>query len=384
MVPTLVPRFAETLTGSYGGAMKAAVLHQIPGELVVEDVTVDKPKGNEVLIQTLHAGLCHSDLHFMEGHWSTKLPAVMGHESAGIVQAVGPDVTYCKPGDRVITCLSLFCGHCDMCLTGHPNVCRNNRALDRAKDDTPRLSNAAGEGLAQFARLGGFAEEMLIHENAIVKVREEMPLDKASLIGCGVTTGVGAVFRTAKIEPGSTVVIIGCGGIGLSALQGARIAGAGRIFAVDVTSDKLDLAMKLGATDAINGSEVDVVAAIKEATGGLMADYAFECIGLKQTAEQAWAVTGLRGTAVIVGMMPFDAKVEIPGYEIFMQEKTLKGSMMGSNVFRRDMPQYVNMYLDGRLNLDDMVSRHIHLDQINEGYEAMQRREGTRTVINFD
>jgi len=299
--------------------MKAAVLNQIPGELVVEDVTVDKPKGNEVLIQTLHAGLCHSDLHFMEGHWSTKLPAVMGHESAGIVQAVGPDVTYCKPGDRVITCLSLFCGHCDMCLTGHPNVCRNNRALDRAKDDTPRLTNAAGEGLAQFARLGGFAEEMLIHENAVVKVREEMPLDKASLIGCGVTTGVGAVFRTAKIEPGSTVVIIGCGGI-----------------------------------------------------------------GLKQTAEQAWAVTGLRGTAVIVGMMPFDAKVEIPGYEIFMQEKTLKGSMMGSNVFRRDMPQYVNMYLDGRLNLDDMVSRHIHLDQINEGYEAMQRREGTRTVIDFD
>ena len=384
MGATLLPRFIRAITGFYGGRMKAAVLNQIPGELVVEEVTVDKPKGNEVLIQTLHAGLCHSDLHFMEGHWSTKLPAVMGHESAGIVQAVGPDVTYCKPGDRVITCLSLFCGHCDMCLTGHPNVCRNNRMLDRAKDDTPRLRNQAGEGLAQFARLGGFAEEMLIHENAVVKVREEMPLDKASLIGCGVTTGVGAVFRTAKIEPGSTVVIIGCGGIGLSALQGARIAGAGRIFAVDVTSDKLDLAMKLGATDAINGSEVDVVAAIKEATGGMMADYAFECIGLKQTAEQAWAVTGLRGTAVIVGMMPFDAKVEIPGYEIFMQEKTLKGSMMGSNVFRRDMPQYVNMYLDGRLNLDDMVSRHIHLDQINEGYEAMQRREGTRTVIDFD
>jgi len=364
--------------------MKAAVLNQIPGELVIEEINVDKPQGNEVLIQTLHAGLCHSDLHFMEGHWSTKLPAVMGHESAGIVQAVGPGVTYVKPGDRVITCLSLFCGHCDMCLTGHPNVCRNNRSLDRSKEEAPRLTNQAGEGLAQFARLGGFAEEMLIHENAVAKVRDEMPLDKAALIGCGVTTGVGAVFRTARIEPGSTVVIFGCGGIGLSALQGARIAGAGRIFAVDITQDKLDLASKLGATDLINGSTQDVVAEVKEATGGLMADYSFECIGLKQTAEQAWAVTGVRGTTVIVGMMPFDAMLEIPGYEIFMQEKTLKGSMMGSNVFRRDMPQYVNMYLDGRLNLDDMVSRHIHLEQINEGYTAMQNREGTRTVINFE
>jgi len=363
--------------------MKAAVLNQIPGELVIEEVMVDKPGPNEVLIQTVHAGLCHSDLHFMEGHWQTKLPAVMGHESAGIVQAVGQDVQYAKVGDRVITCLSLFCGTCNMCLSGHPNVCQNLRSVGRAKDAAPRLTNTSGEGLAQFARLGGFAEEMLVHENAIVKVREEMPLDKASLIGCGVTTGVGAVFRTARIEPGSTVVIFGCGGIGLSALQGARIAGAGRIFAVDITPEKLELAKVLGATDVINGAEADVVATVKEETGGEMADYAFECIGLKQTAEQAWAVTGVRGTAVIVGMMPFDAKVEIPGYEIFMMEKTLKGSMMGSNVFRKDMPQYVNMYLDGRLMLDEMVSKHIKLDEINDGYQAMQRREGTRTVIDF-
>lgn len=363
--------------------MRAAVLNQIPGELVIEEVTVDKPAANEVLIQTVHAGLCHSDLHFIEGHWETKLPAVMGHESAGIVQAVGSDVTYCKPGDRVITCLSLFCGKCNMCLTGHPNVCLNLRSVGRARDAAPRLTNAAGEPLAQFARLGGFAEEMLVHENAIVKVHPDMPLDKASLIGCGVTTGVGAVFRTARMEPGSTVVVFGCGGIGLSALQGARIAGAGRIFAVDITDEKLELAKVLGATDVINGAETDVVAAIKEATGGQMADYAFECIGLKQTVEQAWAVTGVRGTAVVVGMMPFGQNVEIPGAEIFLMEKTLKGSMMGSNVFRKDMPQYVNMYLDGRLMLDEMVSKHIDLDHINDGYEAMQRREGTRTVINF-
>jgi len=363
--------------------MKAAVLNQIPGELVIEEVSVDKPAPNEVLIQTAHAGLCHSDLHFMEGHWKTRLPAVMGHESAGIVTAVGQDVTYVKPGDRVITCLALFCGSCNMCLTGHPNVCTNLRAVGRAKEAPPRLTNAAGEGLAQFARLGGFAEEMLVHENAVVKLREEMPLDKACLIGCGVTTGVGAVFRTARLEPGSTVVIFGCGGIGLSALQGARIAGAGRIFAVDITPEKLELAKALGATDLINGAETDVVAHIEEETAGEMADYAFECIGLKQTAEQAWSVTGVRGTTVIVGMMPFGDKIEITGYEVFMMEKTLKGSAMGSTVFRKDMPQYVNMYLDGRLMLDEMVSKHIPLDDVNDGYHLMQRREGTRTVIDF-
>lgn len=364
--------------------MKAAVLNQIPGELIVEEVTIDKPGPGEVLIQTLHAGLCHSDLHFMEGHWETKLPAVMGHESSGIVQAIGDDVTYVKPGDRVVTCLSLFCGKCNQCLTGHPNRCQNLHSVSRARDAAPRLTNEAGKPLAQFARLGGFAEEMLVHENAVAKVHDDMPLDKASLIGCGVTTGVGAVFRTARMEPGSTVVVFGCGGIGLSALQGARIAGAGRIFAVDVTEEKLELAKVLGATDVINGAEVDPVAAVREATSGEMADYSFECIGLKKTAEQAWAVAGMGGTAVIVGMMPFDAKVEIPGYEIFMQEKTLKGSMMGSNVFRRDIPQYMNMYLDGRLMLDEMVSQHIDLDQINDGYAAMQRREGTRTIIDFD
>ena len=208
-------------------------------------------------------------------------------------------------------------------------------------------------------------------------------ISETEAAGISCAPGLHGLIRTARIEPGSTVVIFGCGGIGLSALQGARIAGAGRIFAVDITPEKLELAKILGATDIINGAETDVIAHVKEATGGQMADYAFECIGLKQTAEQAWSVTGIRGTTVIVGMMPFDAKVEIPGYEIFMMEKTLKGSMMGSNVFRKDMPQYVNMYLDGRLMLDEMVSQHIHLDQINDGYQAMQRREGTRTVIDF-
>jgi S-(hydroxymethyl)glutathione dehydrogenase/alcohol dehydrogenase len=362
--------------------VKAAVLNQIPGQLEIEDITIDKPTANEVLVQVVNAGLCHSDLHFMDAAWQTQLPAVLGHESAGIVQAVGEDVSYVSVGDHVITCLSVFCGNCDLCLTGRPNLCRNNAAVSRGRGETARLTKPDGTEVQQFARLGGFAEEMLVHQNAVVKIRPDMPLDRAALIGCGVTTGVGAVFKTAKIEPGSTVAVFGAGGIGLSAVQGARIAGAGRIISIDVTADKLETARSVGATDTINGSEVDAVAAIHEMTGGGV-DYAFECIGLKATCEQAWSASKLGGTTVIVGMMPLGEKIEIPGHEVFMMEKRLQGSMMGSNSFRVDMPRYIDMYLDGRLMLDEMISSHIHLDQINEGYDQMRQRIGTRTVIDF-
>ena len=362
--------------------MKAAVLNQIPGDLVIEDISIDKPEANEVLVQVVNAGLCHSDLHFMDASWPGAVPSVMGHESAGIVQAVGKDVSYVKPGDHVITCLSVFWGNCNFCLTGRPNLCRNNSAVSRPKGGTPRLTKPDGTPVDQFARLGGFAEEMLVHQNAVVKIRPDMPLDRAALIGCGVTTGVGAVFKTARIEPGSTVAVFGAGGIGLSAVQGARIAGAGRIISVDVTNDKLETARAVGATDTVNGSETDAVMAIHEMTGGGV-DYAFECIGLKATCEQAWAASKVGGTTVIVGMMPLGEKIEIPGHEVFMMEKRLQGSMMGSNSFRVDMPRYVDMYLDGRLMLDEMISGHIRLEQINEGYEQMRQQIGARTVVDF-
>jgi len=363
--------------------MKAATLNEIPGALTIEECSIDKPQGNEVLIRTANAGLCHSDLHFMEGNWQTRLPAVMGHEGAGVVEQVGSDVSYVKPGDRVITCLSIFCGTCHHCLGGRMSLCQNYGATARAKGSDPRVSNKDGIELAQFARLGAFAEQMLVHQNAVVKIREDMPMDKACLIGCGVTTGMGAVFRTTRIEPGSKVCVIGAGGVGLSAVQAARIAGAGRLIVVDITQEKLDLAKQLGASDVVNGSEVDVVETIKEMTGGGV-DYSFEAIGLKQTVEQAWSILGIGGTATVIGMMPFGVSVEIPGYEIFMQEKTLKGSMMGSNQFRTDMPRFIDMYLDGRLMLDEMVSEHLPLEKINDGYASMQRGENARTVIDFD
>ncbi len=363
--------------------MRAAVLNEIPGDLIIEDISVDAPGPGEVLVETAHAGLCHSDLHFMDGQWSRlPLPAVMGHESAGVVRAVGPDVDYVKPGDHVITCLSIFCGNCEHCLTGHPNRCQNNAATSRPKGSAPRLSRGDTE-VGQFARLGGFAEEMLVHQNAVVKIREDMPLDKAALIGCGVTTGIGAVFKTAKIEPGSSVCVVGAGGIGLSAIQGARIAGANRIIAVDLGPAKLEVAQTCGATDVIDAAQTeDVVAAVRELTGGGV-DYAFEAIGRKETVEQVWKMSRMGGTSVVVGMMPFGQKIEITGYEIFMLEKTLKGSMMGSNAFRVDMPKYCDMYLDGRLLLDEMISHHLPLDRINDGYQLMRDGTGSRAVIDF-
>jgi S-(hydroxymethyl)glutathione dehydrogenase/alcohol dehydrogenase len=363
--------------------MKAAVLTEQPGDLVIEDLTIDKPGRGEVLIQTVGAGLCHSDLHFMEGLFRTPLPMVMGHESAGIVQAVGADVDDMKVGDHVVACLSIFCGRCHQCLGGHPNRCSNPRATSRKKDAPPRLTRADGTAVDQMARLGGFAEEMLVHQNGLVKVTEETPLDKACLIGCGITTGFGAVTRTAQIEVGSTVCVIGAGGIGLAAIQGARIAGANKIIVVDISSSKLETAGLMGGTHFVNASDVDdVVGEVRELTGGGV-DYSFEAIGRSATVRQAFDMLAMGGTATVIGMVPSKDIVELRGID-FLQEKKLQGSMMGSNQFRTDIPRMIDMYLDGRLLLDEMVSATIDLAAINDGYQMMKNGEVARTVITFD
>jgi S-(hydroxymethyl)glutathione dehydrogenase/alcohol dehydrogenase len=363
--------------------MQAAVLNEQPGDLEIEDLTVDNPAPNEVLVRVVGAGLCHSDLHFMEGTFRSRLPAVMGHESAGVVEAVGSDVTYCKPGDHVICCLSIFCGQCRQCLSGHPNRCSNPAATSRPSTATPRLTKKGGEAVEQMARLGGFAEMMLVHQNALVTITEDIPLDRAALIGCGIVTGTGAVFRTAKVEPGSSVCVIGAGGIGLAAIQGARIVGAGQIIVVDVNASKLEMAQQLGATDVINASSVDnVVAEVKELSDGGV-DYSFEAIGLKATAEQAFNMLGLGGTATVIGMVPPRQTLEIRGIDL-LSEKKLQGSMMGSNQFRTDLPNLVRLYLDGRLKLDEMVSARLSLPEINEGYATLKRGEVARQVIVFD
>jgi S-(hydroxymethyl)glutathione dehydrogenase/alcohol dehydrogenase len=333
-----------------------------------------------VLVQTVAVGVCHSDLHVVEGNYPGAVgPIVLGHEAAGIVKAVGPDVTSVKPGDHVITCLSIFCGQCEYCLTGRPNLCLRV-GLRRTDDQPPRLSRA-GSAVHQFAELGAFAEEMLVHENATVGIRDDMPLDRAALIGCGVTTGVGAVFNTAMVRPGSTVVVIGCGGIGLNAIQGARIAGASRIFAVDALPPKLKIAQQFGATDVVNAAEEDAVMAVLRATGGGV-DYAFEAIGLKNTVEQSFAMLRTGGTATVIGLMRMGDKVELPGIE-FIMEKTIQGSNMGSNRFRVDMPRYVQMYRDGGLMLDELVSDRIALDDVQEAFRRLKAGEVSRSVVVF-
>ncbi len=360
--------------------MKAAVFREVNKPMEVEDIDISKPGPREVLIRTAAAGVCHSDLHFFNGTYPGQVPMVLGHESAGIVEQVGSDVHYVKPGDHVITCLSVFCGHCEYCLTGHMSLCQEPETR-RAPDQEPRISQGGGI-VQQFANLGSFAEHMLVHEHAVAKIREDMPMDRAALIGCGVTTGVGAVIHTARVEPGATVAVIGCGGVGLSCINGAAIAGASRVIAVDQVASKLELARKFGATDVVNAGDTDAIEAVKDLTDGGV-HYSFEAIGLKVTAEQAFGMLRNGGTATVIGMIPPGDMVSLHGPE-FLFEKKIQGSFMGSNRFRVDMPRYVELYLQGKLHLDDMVSSHIKLEDLNDAMAQLETGEIARTVIMFD
>ena len=360
--------------------MKAAVLRKAGKALEIEEVQTADPAPREVLVRTVAVGVCHSDLHFQNGSYPYFLPTVLGHESSGVVEAVGRDVHYVRPGDHVISCLSAFCGHCEYCLTGHMSLCEEPE-LQRHPDQPSRLSSD-GETIHQFLNLSSFAEYMLVHEHALAKVRRDMPFDRAALIGCGVTTGVGAVIHTAQVQPGTTVAVIGCGGVGLSCVNGAELAGAGRIIAIDTVASKLELAKKFGATDVVNASEIDPVEAVRDVTG-VGVHYSFEAIGLKTTTEQAWKMLRPGGCATVIGMIPVGTHIEIHGPE-FLREKKLQGSNMGSNRFRVDMPRYVDFYLAGKLHLDEMISGHLRLDQVNEALAALESGEVTRNVIMFE
>lgn len=357
--------------------VRAAVLRQCPGDLEILDIEVDRPGPHEVLVETAAAGLCHSDLHFIDGSYSLAEPAVLGHESAGVVAAVGSEVSYVQAGDHVVTCVSAFCGHCDYCLTGRPYLCMSSE-LRRPPEARPRLS-LNGDRIDQFAGLGSFADRMLVHDHAVMKITPEIPLDRAALIGCGVLTGLGAVFHTASLRPGATAAVVGCGGIGLSCVQGARLAGASRIVAVDPLPAKRALALSLGATDVVDPTQGNPVAAVIELTGGV--DHAFEAIGSTTTAEQAFNMVCRGGTATIIGMIPIGQSLQIPG--IALLTKTIQGSIMGSNRFRVDIPRYIDLYLQGRLRLDELVTGRIPLDQVNEGFSALAAGEAVRTVITF-
>jgi len=359
--------------------VKAAILRSVGSPLSIEDVAISKPGPREVLIRTAATGVCHSDLHFYEGSYPTRLPTILGHESAGVVEAVGSEVRSVQPGDHVVTCLSAFCGHCDHCVSGHISRCVSPET-QRAKTDEPRLGDSAAP-MTQFLHLSAFAEQMLIHENACVKIRPDMPLDRAALLGCAVITGYGAITYTAQVRPGETVAVIGCGGIGLCAINAAALAGAGRIIAIDRIAEKEDLARRFGATDFIDASDGQAVARIIEMTRGGV-DHAIEAIGLAKTAQDAFTMLRRGGTATIVGMIPVGQKVSLNGYE-FLAEKSLKGSNMGSNRFPVDIPRLVDFYMAGRLRLDELISRRIGLHQIEEAFAEMKGGNIARSVITF-
>ena len=361
--------------------MRAAVLEQSPGDLVIDELSLTTPEPDEVMIQTVACGLCHSDLHMIDGHLPTPVPAVLGHEAAGIVQAVGSDVTEFEPGDRVVSCLSMYCGTCSECLVGNTWLCEQRQSLGKRTDGTSRIRRGDQE-VAQMTGLGAFAEEMLVHRNAIVQVPDALPLELGALLGCAVITGVGSVINGARIRPGQTVAVIGCGGVGLNIVQGAALAGAGRIIAVDLNAEKLALATTFGATDVVDGAETDPVTAVKELTGGGV-DAAFEAIGLPATAQQAFMMLRPGRTAYLVGLPAAGATIELPGTLMLLHGRGLQGLFMGSNNFKRDIPILANLYLQGRLKLDELVAARIDLEQVNEGYAAMRKGTEARSVIVF-
>jgi len=367
--------------------MKAALLHEQKKPLEIEEIRIDKPGPHEVLVRSVAAGVCHSDLHFVDGTYPMPVPAVPGHESAGVVEAVGPDVTYVKPGDHVVSILSPFCGECEYCLSGRMSLCRmvNPTIGSRAQGQAPRLRTMEGKGIFQLGTIAAFAEQTLVHEHSIAKISPDMPMDRAALIGCAVVTGLGTVFHTVKMEPGATVVVIGCGGVGLMCINGAYIAGAARIIAVDMEPEKLKLAATFGATDTINAKDGDPVEKVMELTGGRGVQYAIEAIGLKTTAEQAFRMLRPGGVATVIGMIPIGTKIEIHGPDL-LRERRLQGTFMGSNRFRIDFPHFIDYYQQGRLKLDELISDRIRLEDVNAALDNLKVHKGSvaRQVIMFD
>ncbi len=361
----------------------AAVFRKVHEPLTIEQVDLDKPWGREVLVRTVATGVCHSDLHVVDGlgRFPLDRPFVLGHEGAGVVEAVGADVTSMRVGDHVVACLSGFCGNCPQCLSGHPNVCTGN-FVARAEDAPPRISQN-GNPFRTFAAIGSYASHMLLHENSLVRIEPEIPLDRAALVGCGVLTGVGAALRSAGLQAGQTVAVFGCGGVGLSIVQGARIGGARQIIAVDQFDSKLEMAKGVGATHTVNATQDDAVKAVRALTKGLGVDHAFEAVGVAKLCRQAIECLAVRGTATIVGVLPPDATIEFPWMAI-RPECKVQTSRMGSNQFRTDIPNYLEFYRQGRLDLDSMISRRGQLGDINDAFRAMKAGEVARTVLMFN
>ena len=359
---------------------KAAILEQT-GSLTIGEVKLADPAPHEVLIDTKACGLCHSDLHFIEGTYPHPMPAIPGHEAAGVVRAVGSEVKTVKPGDHVVSCLSAFCGHCEFCVTGRMALCMG---ADTRREQTaaPRITRGGGETVNQMLNLSAFCEQMLIHEHACVAIDKDMPLDRAAVIGCAVTTGAGTIFNACKLVPGESVAVVGCGGVGLAAINAAKIAGAGQVIAIDPLPEKRELAEVLGATHTVDAMADDAVEQVMKITRGGV-HHAIEAVGRQASADLTVAIMRRGGTATILGMLPLDCKVGLSAMDI-LSGKKLQGAIMGMNHFPVDLPRLVDFYMRGLLDLDTIISERIPLEKINDGFEKMKAGHSARSVVVFD
>jgi S-(hydroxymethyl)glutathione dehydrogenase/alcohol dehydrogenase len=357
--------------------MRCAVLSEYQRPLEIEDLPTPGLWPTAVHIRVDATGVCHSDLLIRDGDIPFPLPVILGHEGAGTVLRVGANVTRVRVGDRVICSFIPACGSCRYCLRGHSNLCEGG--LDHML--SPRAERPDGTTVFGMSGLGTFAEELVTDEGMVVHVETDLPSEQLALIGCGVTTGLGAVLNQAQVEPGATVAVIGCGGVGQAAIQGARIAGAARIFAIDPVEAKRQSALGFGATDAVDPNAGDPVEQVKSATNGRGADYAFEAVGRAEAIAQAYAMVGKGGLAVTIGMAPLDATVTFSAVELMSNDKRLAGSFYGSAHVRRDFPRFVELAETGRLNLESMITRRIELHEVNEALDAVERGEVIRSVI---
>jgi len=360
--------------------MKAAVVRATGSRFETAEIDIAQPLGREVLVDVRASGLCHTDYTFVQHDAGLPLPAVFGHEAAGVVAAVGPDVTQLAAGDHVVACLVPYCGVCVKCLSGRVYECLHPEVVRRGESTPPRLSEGGGTVYQGFG-IGGFAQQTLIHENQLVKIPDAVPFPQAALLGCGVVTGAGAVLNTADVQAGAAVVVVGAGGVGLNVVSGAVVAGAATIIAVDIADDKLDKARSFGATHVINSRSTDPVEAVLKITGR-GADAVFDVVGIEQATRQALAMVGPGGGLYLIGVLDPTLQIPVNLLDFIRTQRRVQGVNMGSTNPKRDIPLYAQLYLEGRFELDSLVSKTISLDEINEGYVALEDSAVTRVVIS--
>jgi S-(hydroxymethyl)glutathione dehydrogenase / alcohol dehydrogenase len=364
--------------------MKAAVCYDFTQPLVIEDIDIDDPKADEVQVQIAATAICHSDVHLVRGewgNWSTQPPVVAGHEAAGTIVKVGPGVTRVQPGDPVVVTLQRFCGTCFFCTIGTPYLCEGKLQFALASES--RLRNKRGQAIAHGVSTAAFAERAVVHHTQVVKLPPDMPLDRACLLACGVITGFGAVTNTAVVETGSSVAVIGTGGVGLNSVQGAALSGANPIIAIDILDAKLDAARHFGATHGINARGGDVRAQVRALTDGRGADYVFVTIGSEQAVSQGLQLLRRQGKLVLVGMPREGACAPLPIGDFVYDGQSIIGSNLGSARIAVDIPRLVALYQGGRLKLDELITARYPLEGINDAIERMERGEALRNVIIF-